>query len=148
MPNHCYNFIEVLHHDDPAIIKRLKECLEREYQVFFEEFVPCPEGVERNAYWGTKWDVYDVVIEEFSENSMSLTFNTAWAPPTGAYQKLKEMGFTIRALFVEPGTDFCGYWHDGKDIVYENVRENLADVPEEFHEYFIEDESEEEDEVS
>ena len=148
MPNHCYNIIESISHDDPGVIQRLKECLEQDEPTFLQTFVPYPENEDPRSYWGTKWDVYDVVIGNADETSISFSFNTAWSPPTAAYSRLKAMGFTIDALFVEPGCDFCGYWKDGEEIVYENVSANLADVPEEFHEYFCEDEDEDENKRS
>jgi len=165
MPNHCYNIIESISHDDPGVIQRLKECLEQDEPTFLQTFVPCPnfsddqrsstklvvgglaaslpENEDPRSYWGTKWDVYDVAIGNADETSISFSFSTAWSPPTVAYSRLKEMGFTIDALFVEPGCDFCGYWKDGEEIVYENVSANLVDVPEEFHEYFSEEEEDE-----
>lgn len=144
MPNHCYNIIESISHNDPGVVERLKECLEQDEPTFLQTFVPYPENEDPRSYWGTKWDVYDVAIGNTDETSISCVFNTAWAPPTAAYSRLKDMGFTINALFVEPGCDFCGYWKDGEEIVYENVSSNLADVPEEFHEYFSEEEDEDE----
>ena len=146
MPNHCLNIIDSISHDDPHIMKHLKKCLEQDDPTFLQTFVPCPEGVDAVSHWGTKWDIYDVYIVDATENSMSFEFSTAWAPPTIAYMRLKAMGFTIDAKFMEVGCDFCGYWHDGKETVFDNVRENLKNVPEEFHDYFREDNSEEEDE--
>ena len=144
MPNHCFNIIERIRHNDPNVIKRLEECLKLDPPVFLSEFVPCSEDEECSFYWGTKWDVYDVMISEVTENSINLSFNTAWGPPTGAYAKLKELGFTINALFMESGCDFCGYWKNGEHVIYNNVRDDLANIPEEFHFYFC-DEDEDED---
>jgi hypothetical protein len=146
MPNHCYNYIEFIHHDDPNMIKRLEEYLNREEPVFFAEFVPCPEDEHRVSYWGTKWDVYDCNVDEISENSMSMSFHTAWTPPIAAYEKLTKLGFKISALYVETGCDFCGYWNDGEETVYENASENLSDIPLELREYFCQEDSEEEEE--
>jgi len=139
MPNHCFNIIECIRHDDPDVIKRLEGCLKLDPPVFFAEFVQCPQGEECTFYWGTKWDVYDVMIDDVAENTMKISFNTAWGPPTEAYAKLKGLGFTIDALFMEGGCDFCGYWKDGEKIIYNNVRENLTNIPEEFHFYFCDE---------
>jgi len=47
-----------------------------------------------------------------------LTFDSAWAPPTNAYEKLMAMGFQIRAMYYEPGMGFCGVWDNGQDDEY------------------------------
>jgi len=48
-----------------------------------------------------------------------LTFDSAWAPPTGAYEKLEDLGFSIRAMYYEPGMCFAGIWENGNDDYYE-----------------------------
>lgn len=71
--------------------------------------------------WGTKWDIgRDSAISEYltpdsARNSISVQFTSAWSPPTDAYQKLSEMGFSIRAYYYESGMGFCGSWIDGED---------------------------------
>jgi hypothetical protein len=50
---------------------------------------------------------------------MTLAFDTAWSPPTGAYEKLKALGFTIKAYYYESGMQFAGIWEDGSDDYYE-----------------------------
>ena len=144
MPNDCYNIVEISH-DDPDTVKRLVECLEKEPPEFFAAFVPCHKSENCVSYWGTKWDVYDVSIDEKSDdNTINVSFSTAWSPPMRAYSQLQKLGFTINAKFMESGGDFCGYWNDGEEIIYENVVDNIKDVPEEFHFYFQVDEEEEE----
>ena len=141
MPNDCNNIIKCTH-DDPAIITLLTEYLSRDPPVFFNKFVPCPEDKTRTSYWGTKWDIYDVIIEGKTEYTLQLSFYTAWSPPFGAYTQLQKIGFTIEAMFMECGRDFCGYWQNGEAVVFENVRDNLSAVPEEFHFYFCDSEEE------
>jgi len=48
-----------------------------------------------------------------------LGFDSAWAPPTTAYEKLTEQGFRIRAMYYEPGMAFAGVWDNGDDDYYE-----------------------------
>ena len=146
MPNDCYNTIECSH-EEPEMIKRLKESLSRDPPAFFAEFIPCPDNETAYSYWGTKWDVYDVIIDEEKENSLRITFYTAWTPPINAYELLQIQGFVIDAKFMEYGNDFCGYWCEGNEKTFEDVSTNLADVPEEFHEYFrIVDDDDDDDE--
>jgi hypothetical protein len=65
--------------------------------------------------WGTKWDAYEIDILEDTTSSLTISFNTAWAPPTGIYAVLMTKGFSVEATFVEQGCDFIGYWVDGHD---------------------------------
>lgn len=62
--------------------------------------------------WGTKWDVGgdDGLIQKLSENCVEASFDSAWAPPCAAYEKLIEQGFIIKAYYDEPGMCFCGVW--------------------------------------
>ena len=66
--------------------------------------------------WGTKWDVSDEGLE-FTDNgdgTASITgwFDSAWAPPIGAYEQLAADfdSCIIEASYFEPGMDFAGFW--------------------------------------
>jgi len=92
--------------------------------------------------WGTKWDVGDEDgITEATENSLTVYFDSAWAPPIDAYDKLTEMGFEIEAMYDEPGMAFCGRWTntDG-DEYYEyggmSADQAEAELPKELNEAF------------
>ena len=87
--------------------------------------------------WGTKWDVGgdDLGPAQDIPGGLMLTFDSAWSPPTTAYEKLVEMGFSIRAMYYEPGMAFAGIWEDGDDQFYEygglnseQIREELPEV--------------------
>ena len=62
----------------------------------------------------------------------------SWSPPIEAYEKLEEMGFSIRAYYFEGGMMFCGKWEDGHSEHYDIedntstwVRENIpSDIDE------------------
>jgi hypothetical protein len=72
------------------------------------------------AEWGTKWDVgADGYMADDIPGGLMLTFESAWSPPCDAYAKLVEMGFSIRAMYYEPGMAFAGIWEDGDDDFYE-----------------------------
>lgn len=143
MPNWCNNNL-TLQHEDPAMIKRAADALER--GEFLAEFIPVPEqlqivagsvgdpdeqrkleaqtkrNVEELGYgnwydycvgeWGTKWDVgADGTTDIHPDGKMLHTyFDSAWAPPVRAYEKLTEMGFTVGAMYYEPGMAYCGTW--------------------------------------
>ena len=81
-----------------------------------------------NAEWGTKWDVgnADSYVNRSSPTSAEFGFESAWSPPTAAYEKLQEMGFGVQAYYWEPGMSFCGRHDENGDEYYE-VR-NLDDA--------------------
>ena len=60
--------------------------------------------------WGTKWDVGgdDGLMEMINPNTLQASFESAWAPPVAAYEKLCALGFIIKAFYEEPGMAFCG----------------------------------------
>jgi hypothetical protein len=71
--------------------------------------------------WGTKWDVGgdDYNAPQDIPNGLIMTFDSAWAPPCAAYEKMMDLGFSIRATYYEPGMCFAGIWEDGNDDFYE-----------------------------
>jgi len=71
--------------------------------------------------WGTKWDVGgdDAIFTEHGENSLTMSFDSAWAPPINAYIALEQLGFQVRAYYYEPGMQFCGIFEDGYDEYYD-----------------------------
>jgi len=74
--------------------------------------------------WGTKWDVnefYGVDRQEISddESTISFAFQSAWSPPTGAYQEFVDKHpVSLEAKYHEPGCDFMGIWDNGDDRCY------------------------------
>lgn len=94
------------------------------------------------ANWGTKWDVgadgYEA--QDDGDGKLTLTFDSAWSPPIGAYEKLVEMGFSIRAYYYEPGMAFAGIWEDGDDDYYDygglNSTQIAEQLPTELDEMF------------
>ena len=153
MPNWCNNHL-TLTHEDPAMIKRAYDALER--GEFLQEFIPVPEdlkitsgylgngpeqeelerktkaNVEKYGYgnwydfcvgeWGTKWDTGEQGNNDINPNDPNMLtagFDTAWAPPIAAYEKLVDLGFSVKAGYYEPGMAFAGLWEDGDDDHYE-----------------------------
>jgi hypothetical protein len=82
--------------------------------------------------WGTKWDIgADGNPAQDIPGGLMLGFDSAWAPPVGAYEKLTEMGFSIRAMYYEPGMAFAGIWEDGNDDYYDYGGLDSAGIAEE-----------------
>jgi hypothetical protein len=85
--------------------------------------------------WGTKWDVGGDGIEPSIEgNTLTAPFDSAWAPPCMAYEKLLDLGFEVRAYYYEGGMNFAGIWDNGDDDFYDlpsssaEVREQIPEV--------------------
>ncbi len=173
MPNWCNNGITIKH-KDPAMIDRVikgKDGLLMEFCPTPQELVDTVAGfmgedkqaaheaqqranIEKYGYkdwydwnvanWGTKWDISLDSCERTDPNTVEASFDSAWAPPVNAYEKLCAMGFEIKAYYNEPGMCFCGVWegneNDSFDDYYEysgetseTVRETVGD---ELDDYF------------
>ena len=95
--------------------------------------------------WGTKWDIghgdgYEkLTLKDIKNNTVRIGFDSAWSPPIEAYQKLYDMGFSIRAMFYEGGCCFCGIWEDGEEESYDikgNSKWVKKNIPSEIDEEF------------
>lgn len=70
--------------------------------------------------WGTKWDVGgDGMTCEIENGRISTSFDSAWSPPIAAYEKLVDLGFSVRAYYYEGGMCFAGVWEDFNDDYYD-----------------------------
>ena len=75
-----------------------------------------PDG--KNGYmwcvnnWGTKWDAGDVDIEYNDAEILELEFDTAWSPPEGIMEKLREKypELSFQCFYDEPGCESAGYY--------------------------------------
>ena len=132
MPNWCANTV-TLEHKDPAMIARALTAYEE--GKLLNEFIPCPDPEDWYNWnvnnWGTKWDIggNDCDVQEFP-GGLVLTFDSAWSPPTGAYSTLMGLGFTVLAMYYEPGMAFAGVWDNGNDDYYEYGRMTAEEAAE------------------
>lgn len=144
MPNHCANTLKITAHtpEQLALLADIRHQLTLEEKHIFNTIYPCPaelmdtragfpkdpqepDNIEKYGYahwydfcvaeWGTKWDAYEVDLLSDTGNSLTISFDTAWSPPTGIYATLLTKGFSVEATFVEQGCDFIGYWVNGHD---------------------------------
>ena len=164
IPNWCLNNATITH-DDPAKLNELLDAYKAGN--LFEHYLPTPrdpddptkligEGkqVELGGFdwynfrlnkWGTKWDVggKDAVYSD-NPDGLVLSFNTAWSPPIGLYDKLFELGYNVKATYWEPGMAYCGIWDNGYDNYIEYTDHGMIPVAlwNEFNmdEFFQEDE--------
>ena len=86
--------------------------------------------------WGTKWDV-DLDGLEFTDNgdgtaSISGWFDSAWAPPIGAYEQLADDfdSCVIECSYYEPGMDFAGFWSSEAGDEYIDNLHDEYELPE------------------
>lgn len=141
MPNWCLNNITISH-DDPAMVERFQDAYNEGRTC--EEFLPVPEGYYDNGEWydycvntwGTKWDIgakYDDHGLKATRvgNEVSGSFDSAWSPPIGLYEKLVELGYNVKATYWEPGMAYCGIWDNGYDnyIEYGQSGNPDEDIP-------------------
>ena len=82
------------------------------------------------AYWGTKWDVKDVDIDDDGE-SVTFRFDSAWSPPVEAYRYAEEHGLAVDAKYCETGMDYIGRYGAGVEatmMIGECEDEELRDT--------------------
>jgi hypothetical protein len=130
MPNWCGNTLTISH-EDPAMIVRAKAAFAESR--FLSEFIPDPSGEWNYDFcvneWGTKWDVGDGSgIQTWDDHELIVYFDSAWAPPIAAYEKLLDLGFTVYATYYEPGCAFAGIFEDGLDDYYDLSNMDSGDV--------------------
>ena len=134
MPNWCDNTLEVSH-EDPKMVDRVVQAFTAGR--LCEEFIPSPNGEWDWDFsvnnWGTKWDVGgDQEYIERDETAVHMTFQSAWSPPMGLYEKLYALGFQVKAYYYEPGMGFCGIYENGIDEEYNTDDELPEDLDEMF----------------
>jgi hypothetical protein len=78
--------------------------------------------------WGTKWDVGGdgYTAERDDDNQITVSFDSAWSPPTGVYEELVEQGFEVDAMYYESGMAYCGRFVNGDDN-YTEIGDMSAD---------------------
>ena len=134
MPNWCLNKLTISHEYRSKIMEFVKAYKEGKV---CEHYLPVPRTQDGELIidqthpdywydwcvnnWGTKWDIGSDNGEVHGlnptivDNEATMSFDSAWSPPLGLYEKLVELGFSVEATYFEPGIGFCGLWQDGED---------------------------------
>lgn len=144
MPNWCSNDI-TLYHDDVAKIDALEAQLKKvdanESEDVLNFLLPNPSDEWDYGWsvdnWGTKWDIR-VFNWDRDGNTIQISADSAWGPPTTAYETLCEQGWEVDAMYEEPGMAFVGHWDNGSEFHYDYDFEdpNWADeIPDDLIEY-------------
>ena len=133
MPNHCHNRVEI--YGEPEELAKIKKQVETKETLFdFTKIYPEPdyEKIEvtptfekdeeddfrmpswwdwRVQNWGTKWNSYECDLELDDLDMLRYTFDTAWGPPVGVIDKLRELypEVSVTAFYDEPGMEVAGY---------------------------------------
>ena len=66
----------------------------------------------RNEHWGTKWDHHYLEIIDNDEKFISFSFDTAWCPPEGIHDKVREIlgdHASMSWFYRESGMEIAGY---------------------------------------
>ncbi len=149
MPNWCTNWIEIS--GDKESIQKIKEKMESiensQDANLFMTLVGVPDEVtdyDTNWYetnintWGTKWDVsLNESNVEFNEDHITMSPETAWAPPVRFCISLAtKYGVDVTIQYEEPGCDFCGKTDIKKDGTF--VEEDYSYLK---GKYFLDNES-------
>jgi hypothetical protein len=120
MPNWCSNNATIS--GPKPVIDEIKSVLADSERGLLEWMVPNPAG-EWNydwslSHWGTKWDVNEIFVsDDVEEDSVSFSFDTAWAPPLEAFRTWAERDGRVsyRISYYEPGMCFVGWQsYDGE----------------------------------
>jgi len=144
MPNWNSNVVEV--RGPRKIVKELVDHKFDFQKIYPKENANLKKYGYKNWYdwcvseWGTKWnaggsDNEDMIVdydEDMDDTGIALfTFSSAWAPPVGVFQKLKELhpDLYIQGRYYEPGVGFFGVWDDGDDRCYnfESIEKGSSD---------------------
>ena len=115
MPNFCNNYVIIT--GNPERLKVLADAAENS-ELFkaikhYEEW-SYTEFVET---YGTKWEL-GIDDVDLDGNTLTLMFESAWAPPIDAYNLLlaEDDIENVHATYSEHGMDFCGVYDNGNDI--------------------------------
>lgn len=137
MPNNCCNVLIVTSPNN--IIEQIRNFYvdnfkDKSLHLSFEKNVPIPEDKKEDWYnwncqnWGTKWDAYDIDIDDNDDN-FTYYFNTAWSPPLAWLEKIaaKYPNLELNLEYNEPGCDFGGVINYKNGEVIQDESYNLSE---------------------
>ena len=133
MPNWCDNAATLTSSKEK--IDALCAVLEnKDNQEVFQHLRPRPADQEENWYdwninhWGTKWDISVIDYDRYDDETIWISFETAWSPPIALYEYLSENDWHVDAVYHEGGMGFCGQWIDGEDNYFEYDMDDLESL--------------------
>ena len=143
MPNWCDNTLTITHEDKSKIDAIEKVLADKDSnEGLLNHLRPNPSGEWDYGWsvdnWGTKWDAQIIDYERQDDNTIWVSFESAWSPPTVLYEFLTEEGYGIEAMYYEPGMSYCGRFADGYDDYYEydiDDLESLESIPSDIEDF-------------
>lgn len=128
MPNWCENELTITSNNElRKFIHDLNQYIIDNEGSFFQYLRPMPEYLLHDSgkwydwrvlNWGCKWDASDTEVVHLDEerNSITIHFNSPWAPPIDLYDFIINLGIGLEvdAIFEEEGMGFNGTYENGK----------------------------------
>ena len=124
MPNYCDNSATITNADSSKIDELEKVLLSEEGELF-QAIRARPLEEDDNSYdwncqnWGTKWGASLIDFDRQDENTIWVSFESAWSPPIALYEYMSNNGWEVDAIYHEPGMEYAGNFIDGVDNCYE-----------------------------
>jgi hypothetical protein len=120
------------------MISEIKQVLADPDQPLLNWMVPMPESERDNWYdwcctnWGTKWDVNQAFVsDDDEEESITFSFDTAWAPPKEAFRTWatqQDGQVSYRLSYYESGMMFVGWEsYDGEGDFFDEDQVDGSD---------------------
>jgi len=138
MPNWCDNAVTISH-EDKSQIDAIVAGLEKEDKEFLNVIRPNPAGEWDYGWsvenWGTKWEAGIIDWNREDDNTVWVSFDSAWSPPIAIYDFMHAEGYEVRAVYHEGGMAFCGRYEDGYDDFYEYDLSDISDIPEDIADF-------------
>jgi len=141
MPNWCSNSVEIKHDDVSKITAIESFLIETDATDAKEDdatpgllgfLIPNPSGDWNYDWsvtnWGTKWDIIVYEWDRLDENTIYISFDSAWSPPIAAYETLVEQDYDIKANYLEQSMGFVGLYENNDDQIYEFDYEDLSSL--------------------
>jgi hypothetical protein len=132
MPNWCDNSVTLRHEDKTKIDALASALSDTDNQKLFQHLRPNPSGDWDYGWsvenWGTKWEASIHEWDREDDNTIWISFDTAWAPPITIYEYLYEQEWEVDAKYHEGGMAFCGLFRDGYDDCYEYSGDDLESI--------------------
>ena len=143
MPNHTDNRV-ILSHNDSQQIDAIYNVMNIDAELC-HHLIPEPlddngESMEgwydwRCDNWGTKWDIYSTQCSRMDDNTLVMSFDTAWSPPIPIFDKLVDMGFEVDARYLDEGWIYIGEYVNGNDWSTQDV-DNIGSIRPELDDEF------------
>lgn len=128
MPNWCLNKVVIrdlkgskkTKEKMDAVIHALNLCNIHDSLEFFDSIVPRPKVYNDDWYewnvknWGTKWGAKELFFNVYdNRDGVTITFDTAWSPPTPVLDAICELGLDVKADFWEHEGGYKGTYDNG-----------------------------------